>query len=147
GRPRPRCAAVPAAAAVDRAAGRGDSTGASQRAEAALAFEPAMATLEPHWVVHEASVEALFVRAFGGRIVQSSQCLAALKAAGIDPTLKLKPSYPATVYEQGMLILRQHLYGSLRDDEAYRQIGRETTAGFYRTLIGGALGAVIKLLK
>jgi uncharacterized protein (TIGR02265 family) len=106
-----------------------------------------MATLEPHWVVHEASVEALFVRAFGGRIVQSSQCLNALKAAGIDPTGKLKPSYPATVYEQGMLILRQQLYPNLPDNEAYWQIGRETTSGFYRTLIGGALGAVIRLLK
>jgi uncharacterized protein (TIGR02265 family) len=104
--------------------------------------------LEPHWVVHEASVEGLFVRAFGPRINQSPACLNALKAAGIDPTAKLKPSYPAVVYEDGMQLLRRHLFAKVASDaEAYRAIGRETTAGFYRTVIGAALGGVMKLLK
>jgi len=103
--------------------------------------------LQPNWVVHEGSVEALFVRAFGGRIAQSYTCLNALKAAGIDPTAKLKPSYPAATYEHGMRLLREHLFVNLSDKDAYWAIGRETTAGFYRTLIGKALGAVMKLLK
>jgi uncharacterized protein (TIGR02265 family) len=104
--------------------------------------------LQPHWVVHDSSVEALFVRAYGGKIAQHSLCLNALKAAGIDPTGKLKPSYPATVYEKGMQLLREHLFASTKSDaEAYWAIGRETTAGFYRTLVGTALGGVMKLLK
>jgi uncharacterized protein (TIGR02265 family) len=107
-----------------------------------------MSNLEPHWVVHEASVEALFIRAFGPRITAHSACLRELKEAGIDPTGKLKPSYPATVYEKGMQLLRTHLFSNIASDaEAYHLIGRETTAGFYRTLIGGALGQVMKLLK
>src|SRR5262249_22815488 len=105
-------------------------------------------TLEPSWVVHSPSVEALFVRGFGCRIAQSSACLNALKELGLDPGAKLKPSYPATVYENGMIVLRRYLFGGVAsDEEAYGQIGRERTAGFYRTMIGTALGGVMKLLK
>jgi uncharacterized protein (TIGR02265 family) len=99
------------------------------------------------WFVTDAVVEALFVRAFGPRIKQHRECTLALKALGIDVEAKLKPSYTADVYEQGMISLRKHLFASEPDDvRALWAMGRETTAGFYRTMIGTAIGAVVKLL-
>jgi uncharacterized protein (TIGR02265 family) len=106
-----------------------------------------MSLFQPDWCVMEASVEALFVRAFGSRIARHRACLTELQALGLDPSQKLKPKYTAELYEDAMAVVRKHLFADVLEDErAYWTIGRQTSEGFYRTMLGTAIGAVMKLL-
>jgi len=102
----------------------------------------------PDWYVTDATVEGLFVRALGQKIKHHAACLEELRSIGVDPTQRLKPRYAADTYEKAVIAVRRHLYADEPDDtRALWKMGRETTDGFYRTILGGAIGAVVKLLS
>lgn len=102
--------------------------------------------LDPKWLIFETAVDGTFVRAFGPRILARSACHQELIALGIDVSKSLKPSYTASVYEQAMKVLKKQLFASNTDEAAYRAMGAETCAGFYRTLVGSALAKIQPLI-
>ena len=102
--------------------------------------------IDSKWLVFETAVEGTFVRAFGPRIQARQPCHQELVSVGIDVTRPLKPSYHAGLYENAMKVLKKHLFPTHTDEAAYRELGRETCAGFYRTLVGSALAKVQPLI-
>jgi len=102
--------------------------------------------IDPSWVVFETAVEGTFIRAFGNKIRGSTPCHEGLRQVGIDISKPLKPQYRASDYESAMRVLHTHLFATLTEEAALRQMGNETTEGFYRTLLGSALAKVQPLI-
>ena len=94
--------------------------------------------------VYAAWFEGLFVRALGSRL--TPVLIDELRAAGLDLERPLAPAYPAEVRQECLRLLREHLYPSLSDDQAYFALGRAAVDGFLQTFIGQSFGLVVRFL-
>lgn len=90
------------------------------------------------------TAEALFVRAVGGQL--PPETVEKLRQVGIDLTAPLPSSYRVGIWVAGVRVLVDQLYPKLDADEAYRRLGERFMAGYFETLIGKALGAILRML-
>jgi uncharacterized protein (TIGR02265 family) len=95
-------------------------------------------------LVYEQTLEALFVRALGGRL--TPECRARLLSAGLDVSQKLKPAYP---FQSWMIFLRiaaEELYPGMPLSEATLKLGEAYVEGFRETMLGRAVMSLLRVL-
>lgn len=88
--------------------------------------------------------EGLFVRALG--VEPSSHFAAELRATGFDPS-EVRPHYPMQVWTACLDLAWRHLYPESSRDEAWVRLGRRFIEGYFQTIIGGAIGAVLPFMS
>lgn len=84
------------------------------------------------------------MRALGPRL--TPKCREALAAAGLDLGKPLLKQYTAEQYESFIRLVRQHVYGELPDEAAYRRLGERFVDGYFETLLGRALKTMVRML-
>lgn len=94
--------------------------------------------------VYAAWFEGLFVRALGHRL--TPVLIDELRACGLDLEKPLVAAYPAEVRQQGVRLLREHLFTGLSDDAAYFALGRAAVDGFLQTFVGHSFAFVVRFL-
>lgn len=94
--------------------------------------------------VYEQNVEALLIKAMKGKL--SAPCLEELRAKGFD-VAKLKSEYSYRDYLGAIVVVRRHVYKDVRDDAAaYRAMGQAMVDGFLETMMGKALGPLMRVV-
>ncbi|HYI02408.1 DUF2378 family protein [Hyalangium sp.] len=95
-------------------------------------------------LVYEQTIEALFVRALGGRL--SPECRARLREAGLDVTQKLKPAYPFRAWMTFIRIAAEELYPGMPLAESTFKLGEAYVEGFRETMLGRAVMSLLRVL-
>jgi uncharacterized protein (TIGR02265 family) len=85
--------------------------------------------------------EGLFVRA----LAADEAFADALRAVGVD-LRRLQPRYPIEVWNEALDVAWKHRYAHLDRETAYRELGRQWTYGFSRTLVGKVVDVSLPLL-
>jgi uncharacterized protein (TIGR02265 family) len=70
---------------------------------------------------------------------------AEIRELGIDLGRPLKPGYPKDVFRAAVFHARKALYPELSDEVAFDRMGTAMVDGFLETLIGKAVGVMIRL--
>ncbi len=95
-------------------------------------------------LVFEQTLEALFVRALGGRL--SPECKARLRQAGLDVDQKLKPAYSFKSWMSFIRIAAEELYPDLPREEGAFKLGEAHIEGFRETMLGRAVLSLLRVL-
>jgi uncharacterized protein (TIGR02265 family) len=95
-------------------------------------------------LVFDTSIEALYLRALGGRITPALKH--ELRGLGLDLDKKLPPAMPREAWYQSIDLTARAVFPALPLDEAHREMGRLLISGMSDTTFGKALAPVVKLL-
>jgi uncharacterized protein (TIGR02265 family) len=95
-------------------------------------------------VVFQQMVEGLFIRGIGEDLTPESKN--AIKEAGIDLTKRLLPAYPIEIWEACLSIAAKQIYPKVPEPEAMFQLGERFIQGFAETIVGKALGQLIRII-
>ena len=109
---------------------RAEPARAPRRAEAELVFQHA--------------VEGLFHVGLKGRVTPQLQ--ARLREAGLDLSRPLKPAYPRAAWNHFIQIAAETLWSGEPPERAYHALGRQLLLGYSRTLMGGAILRLLRLI-
>lgn len=95
-------------------------------------------------VVFSHTFEGLFLNALGARVTpRLKQRLADEAHVNLD---RLLPAYPLEDWARAVQVTVEELYPALPVEEAYTEVGRQVVAGYFETLIGRALAAMVRVL-
>ncbi len=95
-------------------------------------------------LVFEQTIEALFVRALGGKL--SIECRARLRQVGLDVDQKLKPAYSFQCWMNTLRILAEEVHPKLPLPEATFKLGEAYVEGFRQTMLGRAVMSLLRVL-
>ncbi|WP_224241755.1 DUF2378 family protein [Hyalangium gracile] len=95
-------------------------------------------------LVFEQTIEALFVRALGGRL--TPECRARLRDAGLDVDQKIKPAYSFQSWMTFLRIAAEELYPKTPLPEATFKLGEAYVEGFRQTMLGRAVMSLLRVL-
>ncbi len=95
-------------------------------------------------LVYEQTIEALFVRALGGRL--TPECRARLHEAGLDVDQNIKPAYSFESWMRFIRIAAEELYPGEPIAEATFKIGEAYVEGFRQTMLGRAVLSLLRVL-
>jgi uncharacterized protein (TIGR02265 family) len=95
-------------------------------------------------LVFEQTIEALFVRALGGRL--TPECRARLRQAGLDVDQKLKPAYSFQCWMTVIRIAAQELYPGESLASSTFKLGEAYVEGFRQTMLGRAVLSLLRVL-
>jgi uncharacterized protein (TIGR02265 family) len=107
--------------------------------EAIPALKPGEAEL-----VFQHGVEGLFHVSLKGRIPPALR--ARLKDAGLDLARPLLPAYPRAAWNHFLQLTAEGLWPTEPPERAYHALGRELLMGYSRTLMGGAILRLLRLI-
>lgn len=102
------------------------------------------AKLDEPKVVFESTIDGLFLRALAGRI--TPRCKERLRGAGLDLDRKLLPAYEFEKWMRVLRIAAEEVYPGERLDRAMFLLGERMVDGFFETLVGKALSALVRLI-
>jgi uncharacterized protein (TIGR02265 family) len=114
-----------------------------QNRDEAPALTPAMRRGEAELVFQHA-VEGLFHVGLKGRVTPALQ--ARLRAAGLDLTRPLMPAYPRAAWNHFIQLTAEALWPDEPAERAYHALGRQLLLGYSRTLMGGAIIRLLRLI-
>lgn len=103
---------------------------AAKRGEAELVFQHA--------------VEGLFLVGLKGQVTPPLQ--ARLREAGLDLSRPLLPAYPRAAWNHFIQVTAETLWPTEPDERAYHALGRQLLLGYSRTLMGGAIVRLLRLI-
>lgn len=95
-------------------------------------------------LIFEQTIEALFIRALGGRL--SPECKARLRQAGLDVDQKLKPAYAFDAWMKFLRIAAEELYPELSLEQGSFKLGEAYMEGFRETMLGRAVLSLLRVL-
>lgn len=95
-------------------------------------------------LVFEQTIEALFVRALGGRL--TPECRARLRQAGLDVNQKIKPAYPFESWMMFIRIAAEELFPGEPLPLATFKLGEAYVEGFRQTMLGRAVMSLLRVL-
>jgi len=95
-------------------------------------------------LIFEQTIEALFVRALGGRL--TPDCKARLRQAGLDVDQKLKPAYPFKSWMTFIRIAAEELFPGVPLPEGTFKLGEAHIEGFRETMLGRAVLSLLRVL-
>lgn len=91
------------------------------------------------------AMEGLFEKALKGRL--TDRIRERVKAeAGVDLSRKFDPGYPFPRWEKCLVVVSEELFPSLPPDEALEEVGVLLTHGYFQTLMGSALAALLRVI-
>lgn len=88
---------------------------------------------------------SLFENLFDRRLEPEGAFADALADAGYVASRPLA-TYPVTVWKRCLAVAREHRFGSLSEEDAYRRIGFETTEGFFTSAIGPIFTEILPVI-
>jgi uncharacterized protein (TIGR02265 family) len=88
---------------------------------------------------------SLFEALFAHGLVPAGDFKAELLRVGVDVD-RLKGRYTGREFRDALEVARRHVHPQLRDDEAYRLLGRLLMVNFLNTLVGRVLGVALPLM-
>jgi uncharacterized protein (TIGR02265 family) len=95
-------------------------------------------------LIFEQSIEGMYLK--GHPELLTPQVKEALRAVGIDLDQKLKPAYPMELVNEATRVFRKLAYAREPDDaKAFQRIGERTVDGYFNTVFGKPLVAVLRL--
>ncbi len=90
-------------------------------------------------------LDGLYFRALKGQV--TPRLVQRLRAeAGVDLEKPLEPGYPHTTWTKCVQLTAQELFPGVPEDEALQRVGATLTRGYFDTLVGGALAAMLRVL-
>jgi uncharacterized protein (TIGR02265 family) len=95
-------------------------------------------------LIFEQTIEALFVRALGGRL--TPECKVRLRQAGLDVDQKLKPAYSFQSWMTFIRIAAEELYPGVPLEESTFKLGEAHIEGFRETMLGRAVLSLLRVL-
>jgi len=95
-------------------------------------------------LVFEQTIEALFVRALGGRL--TPECRARLFQAGLDVNQKIKPAYSFDSWMTFIRIAAEELYPGEPLPSSTFKLGEAYVEGFRETMLGRAVLSLLRVL-
>lgn len=95
-------------------------------------------------LIFEQTIEALFVRALGGRL--TPDCKVRLRQAGLDVDQKLKPAYSFKSWMTFIRIAAEELYPGVPMEEGTFKLGEAHIEGFRETMLGRAVLSLLRVL-
>ena len=95
-------------------------------------------------LVFEQTIEAMFLRALGGRMTPS--CKARLRQAGLDLDRKLQPAYPFQSWMSFLRIAAEEFHPSEPLDVGVFKLGMAYIEGFRETMLGRAVLSMLRVL-
>ena len=95
-------------------------------------------------LVFQHAVEGLFQVGLKGRMTPPVQ--ARLKDAGLDLSRPLLPAYPRAAWNHFIQISAEGLWPGESPERAYFALGRQLLLGYSRTLMGGAIIRLLRLI-
>ena len=95
----------------------------------------------PPSVIQQSAFEGLFHNA----LAPDAALAAALKQAGYDLAAP-EPHYGGKVFQDCLRLAGRHEYPQEKPEEAERQLGKRFLDGFFRTIVGRMIGAVLPLV-
>ncbi|MCP3102898.1 DUF2378 family protein [Myxococcus sp. K15C18031901] len=91
--------------------------------------------------VSSSVLEGLFVRG----LKADDRLLRELEALGYD-VRRPEVDYPIPVWQRAVTLAREHVFATLGDEEAYRQLGRTVVEGFAQTLLGRVAAVALPMI-
>ena len=95
-------------------------------------------------LVFEQTIEAMFLRALGGRMTPS--CKARLRQAGLDLDRKLQPAYPFQSWMSFLRIAAEEFHPNEPLDVGVFKLGMAYIEGFRETMLGRAVLSMLRVL-
>ncbi|WP_224365876.1 DUF2378 family protein [Hyalangium versicolor] len=95
-------------------------------------------------LVFEQTIEALFVRALGGRL--TPECRARLREAGLDVDQKIKPAYSFQSWMKFIRIAAEELFPGEPLPRSTFKLGELYVDGFRQTMLGRAVMGLLRVL-
>ncbi|MBF5043222.1 DUF2378 family protein [Aggregicoccus sp. 17bor-14] len=95
-------------------------------------------------LVFQHAVEGLFHVGLKGQVTPPLQ--ARLKDAGLDLSRPLLPAYPRAAWNRFIQVTAETLWPDETPEQAYHQLGRQLLLGYSRTLMGGAIIRLLRLI-
>ena len=90
-------------------------------------------------------LEGLYFRALKGRV--TPRFVQRLRAeADVDLEKPLKPGYSHATWTKCLQLTAQELFPGQPEEQALQQIGATLTKGYFDTIVGGALAAMLRVL-
>ena len=115
----------------------------SQSPSEESARAPAARRAEPELVFQHA-VEGLFHVGLKGQVTPPLQTR--LREAGLDLSRPLMPAYPRAAWNHFIQVTAESLWPDAPLDRAYHSLGRHLLLGYSRTLMGGAIIRLLRLI-
>lgn len=103
-----------------------------------------MSVSEPERLVFSHTVEGLFLRALKPRLTQRLRDRLA-REAGVDLN-KLKPGYSLREWDAAVNVAAEELHPGAPNEEAFELLGAALTQGYFDTVIGSAMAAMLRLI-
>lgn len=100
--------------------------------------------LNTEQIVFGHNFEGLFMKGLGEQVTPGLR--AQLREAGIDLEKPLLPGYPVQTWMKALSLTAAALYGHRPVDEAYEELGRRFIGGYFETMLGKALLAMLKVV-
>lgn len=95
-------------------------------------------------LVFQHAVEGLFLVGLKGRVTPELQ--ARLRSAGLDLSRPLMPAYPRAAWNSFIQITAESLWPEESPERAHHALGRQLLLGYSRTLMGGAILRLLRLI-
>lgn len=96
-------------------------------------------------LVFSQTVEGLFQRALKRQLTERLERRLA-NEAGIDLGRPLQPGYPLQAWEKAIAIAAEALHPGVDEATAFERLGAALTQGYFDTVIGSALAAMLRLI-
>jgi uncharacterized protein (TIGR02265 family) len=91
------------------------------------------------------TLEGLFTKALKGKL--TDRIRQRVKAeAGIDLDKPFEPAYPFSLWEKCLVICAEEVFPELPVEQRLQEIGLLLTRGYFETLLGSALAALLKVI-
>jgi uncharacterized protein (TIGR02265 family) len=94
-------------------------------------------------LVYRTVFDGLFNKAYGQQLTEAHR--QQILELGVD-LKKLRPAYPAELFETSINLLRQWMHPEMNDRQAFETMGQNMNEGFLNTPLGGVLRIVLKFL-
>jgi len=95
-------------------------------------------------LVFQQAVEGLFHVGLKGQVTPPLQ--ARLRDAGLDLSRPLLPAYPRAAWNRFIQVTAESLWPQEPPERAYHALGRQLLLGYSRTLMGGAIIRLLRLI-
>lgn len=95
-------------------------------------------------VVYDAAVEGLYLRGLRERLTPALKNK--LRGVGLELEPKVRPSYPRSIWVEGIKLLSNDLYPGLPPTDAQRKLGELAINGIQHTLMGKPIIAMARML-
>lgn len=95
--------------------------------------------------VYAHTIEGFFIKGLKGQLTERLMQRVA-DEAGIDLRKQLETRYLMPTWERAVTIAAEELHPSLPREDAFELLGAALTQGYFNTLVGSAMGAMLRII-